>query len=499
MSHEVDISRCANRTADNTNQQDLSAQDAAAAHKTVPAEASATLPVLYTGLGLTSGRFHVRDNVAATGLEMVPMTGCTGSCVNGRCINGTCMCNAGWSGNQDIWTQDLSRWGGPNLNCPTPIYVLQVAWAVYLFFAALLWLIMPISIRQQWQKFRDLKKASKVDYWFQHFPLTFLLIIYFLVLPSLMAGSIIKLTSKDLSEVVGATIAATVVFTINHTVSPTIIGTFMIRTLHTFAVSGLDDAASAPALKAFIHAAGWLFVIAAVFIVLASTYPVVSSSKSAFEYQELHKLCAQVYLLQQVVGHFLLSLAAALMGGRVVIAMNGIISNRLDLASRTNQSDILASVASLRRTRRKVASVFVQCSLNGLVNAGLFLAMELNENWFVFIGILFDILPLITTSLSYFSVLSYTTLPTLSFLAHIAGPSAASTFAAGEGSAVVELEQLEGAPLEPNEQERELEQEQARELEPEQTTELQAEEAAGNPQVGRAEGWDIGGPAHLAC
>eukprot|EP00965_Chrysotila_dentata_P024762 821096-Pleurochrysis_carterae.AAC.1 len=63
-----------------------------------------------------------------------------------------------------------------------------------------------------------------------------------------MAGSIIKLTSKDLSEVVGATTAATVVFTIVHTISPTIIGTFMIRTLQTFAFSGLDDAASAPAL-----------------------------------------------------------------------------------------------------------------------------------------------------------------------------------------------------------------------------------------------------------
>uniref|UniRef100_A0A7S4BXD2 EGF-like domain-containing protein n=1 Tax=Chrysotila carterae TaxID=13221 RepID=A0A7S4BXD2_CHRCT len=387
------------------------------------------------------------------------MIECTGSCVNGRCINGTCVCNPGWSGNQDIWTQDLSRWGGPNLNCPTPVYVLQAAWAVYLAFAALLWLLMPLSIFQQWRKFQDQRSAGKV-------------------------------------------------------ICPSVYGIWMLRALKTFAYSGFDDAASAPALKAFIHSLTWVFIGVAAAIVLVGVYPFVTVSKSPFEHQEVHKLCAQLYLLQLAVAHIILSLCTALMGGRVTVAMNGIISNRLDLASRTNQHDILSSVANLRRTRLKIVLVFASCSTAVLINAGLFLLMELDD-WLVFVGLPFDTQPMITLSLSWFSVLSYTSVPTCS--AHSLFKSTAAS-RSGEQSGgdieIVDLEQPEEDHPQPDgqsgEQEAMQEPEQAREQEPEQAREQEPDEAHEQepeqaPQqvtdgyVGRSEGWDIGGPAHLAC
>mmetsp|Transcript_7352 Transcript_7352/g.16080 ORF Transcript_7352/g.16080 Transcript_7352/m.16080 type:complete len:443 (-) Transcript_7352:7-1335(-) len=441
------------------------------------------------------------------------MIECTGSCVNGRCINGTCVCNPGWSGNQDIWTQDLSRWGGPNLNCPTPVYVLQAAWAVYLAFAALLWLLMPLSIFQQWRKFQDQRSAGKVSNWCGHFPLVFVLFIFCLVLPFVMACSIVKLASEDLSEVVGATTAATVVFLTVQVICPSVYGIWMLRALKTFAYSGFDDAASAPALKAFIHSLTWVFIGVAAAIVLVGVYPFVTVSKSPFEHQEVHKLCAQLYLLQLAVAHIILSLCTALMGGRVTVAMNGIISNRLDLASRTNQHDILSSVANLRRTRLKIVLVFASCSTAVLINAGLFLLMELDD-WLVFVGLPFDTQPMITLSLSWFSVLSYTSVPTCS--AHSLFKSTAAS-RSGEQSGgdieIVDLEQPEEDHPQPDgqsgEQEAMQEPEQAREQEPEQAREQEPDEAHEQepeqaPQqvtdgyVGRSEGWDIGGPAHFA-
>uniref|UniRef100_A0A7S4F8Q2 Uncharacterized protein n=1 Tax=Chrysotila carterae TaxID=13221 RepID=A0A7S4F8Q2_CHRCT len=450
------------------------------------------------------------------------MIGCTGSCHNGRCVNGTCVCNAGWSGNQDLWTQDLSRWGGPVLNCPTPVKVLQVAWAIYLFLAVLLWLMMLVSIRQQWRKYQDLKNAGKVKHWFEHFPLAYLLLIFFVVLPTIVACSIVKLASQDLSELVGATTAATVVFTITLFTCPSIIAFFMVRALNTFAFSGLDNVARVHSLKVFCRAVNWLFVVAAATIILSGLYPVVSLSKSPFENQDFHKFCTQLYVMQLINGHILLSLAAAMMGGRITVAMNGIISNRLDLALRTNQSDIFASVASLRRTRLKICLVFASCSVGALCNAGLLATAEVVGDYLLFIGIAYDTQNMIAITLAYSSVLSYTAVPAFSFRSTVCRSAAANTAAAtgNRNTAVegVDLEQPQDAPQEPNE----LEPDRARELQPEQRVELQAEqivevqpeqtvdlqleqtvdlqpERREEPQVGRREGWDIGGPAHLAC
>eukprot|EP00965_Chrysotila_dentata_P136980 4530823-Pleurochrysis_carterae.AAC.2 len=143
--------------------------------------------------------------------EAVELRCSPGSCMHGRCVNGSCICQSGWNGNVDILTQDLTDWGGPVLSCTTHVRTMKALWSLTCTLCVAVFGYSCVGLVQQWHNFQ----TSPLVFWFQHPPLVFLAMTCLIFLPSSLCLSAVKLSTPDMSEIIGVTPWATIAFDVN--------------------------------------------------------------------------------------------------------------------------------------------------------------------------------------------------------------------------------------------------------------------------------------------
>jgi len=286
------------------------------------------------------------------------MIGCEGSCMRGTCVNGSCVCNSEWSGHADLFTQDLSPWNGPVLNCPAHIPTLKAIWTTCLILALSLFLMLPFSICQQWRKFKALQHEHAWLHWFKYYPLAYLLWLEVVVLPLSAALAAVKLASDDMSEVIGATSAASTMYGLLQLLGPLVAFPYLRSALDNFGSFGLDDASADARVRVMVRIVSAFCACGILVSSAASVYPVVSVSRSPYSQRHVHLLCARLFFAQTALSYAAISVASTLMGIKVVLSINHTISNRLDLCQQSRQDGLRATLPALRRTRMKLTLAF---------------------------------------------------------------------------------------------------------------------------------------------
>eukprot|EP00965_Chrysotila_dentata_P215597 6188867-Pleurochrysis_carterae.AAC.1 len=319
---------------------------------------------------------HLRASTAlahsggGTRVGMADVVACTGTCSNGGCIDGTCTCPAGWTGNADLLTGDLTAWGGDLLHCSTHLLTLRVMWTAILLHCVVALIVTPCTLHQQWQKFRAARTQGARKHWFQHRPL---LIVagHAAIALVICSTAIVKVTPPSFRRVIGIDPYLSIAFMLFATLGIPISAVFFLDMLTTFSKGIRSEMNPSPWWEKAIGIARILFIVAACFAASTGVSIIADLSASPVSGRRVHVVCLQLVCFQKASAFLLLFVASIVFTVEIVRSINHTLRERAVLARWTRSPELRQSLKSLRRTGAKVIMLQSTVIVFTAVNFGI--------------------------------------------------------------------------------------------------------------------------------